>query len=126
MEIWNEIKKQIKLETRWYFDPKGKDTDPLVDTLRKLFNAPIDSQYSLGGLATTYTNALFKVIDEDSSKKDRIANFEVLKNVEPFLKKILFFMDFQKFLLIKDELKGLRPINTVTLIRVIFIWMKNI
>ena len=110
MEFWNEIKKQIKLETKWYFEPKKIDTDPLVDTIKKLFNAPIDSQYSLGGLATTYTNALFKVIDEDSSKKDRISNFEVLKNVEPFLKKILYFMDFQKFLVIKDEQKGLTPI----------------
>ena len=110
MEIWNEIKKQIKIETKWYFAPKGIDTDPLVETLKKLFNAPIDSQYSLGGLATTYTNALFKVIDEDSSKKDRISNFEVLKNVEPFLKKILYFKNFENFLVIKDEQKGLAPI----------------
>ena len=110
MENWDEIKKQIRLETKWYFEPKGIDTDPLVETLKKVFNAPIDSQYSLGGLATTYTNALFKVIDEDSSKKDRISNFEVLKNVEPFLKKILYFKDFEKFLEIKDEQKGLTPI----------------
>lgn len=110
MKIWEEIKKQIKLETKWYFEPKEIDTDPLVDTLKKIFNTPIDSKYSLGGLATTYTNALFKVIDEDSSKKDRIANFEVLKNVEPFLKKILYFKDFEKFLIIKDEMKGLTPI----------------
>lgn len=110
MKIWEEIKKQIKLETKWYFEPKEIDTDPLVDTLKKIFNTAIDSKYSLGGLATTYTNALFKVIDEDSSKKDRIANFEVLKNVEPFLKKILYFKDFEKFLIIKDEMKGLTPI----------------
>ena len=110
MEIWEEIKKQIKLETKWYFDSKGIDTDPLVDTLNKIFNASIESQYSLGGVATTYTNALFKVIDEESSKKDKIANFEVLKNVEPFLKKILYYKNFEKFIKIKDELKGLTPI----------------
>lgn len=110
MEKWEEIKKQIKLETKWYFEPKKIDTDPLVDILKKIFNSPIDSQYKLGGLSTTYTNALFKVIDEDSSKKDRISNFEVLKNVEPFLKKILYFKDFEQFSIVKDELKGLIPI----------------
>ena len=110
MEMWEEIKKQIKQETKWYFEQKGINTDPLVDILKKLFNAPIESKYSLGGLATNYANALYKILDDDSSKKDRFSNFEVLKNVEPFLKKILFFIDPEKFVVIRNEQKGLAPI----------------
>ena len=110
MNKWESIKKSIKLETKDYFMNKRINTDDLVDVLNKVFDFPIDSQFLLDGLSSNYKNSLYKVLDDDSSKAERFANFEILKNVEPFLKKILFLHDPEEFLYIRNELKGLAPI----------------
>ena len=110
MEEWEIIKKQIKRETNRYFENKEIDIDNLIDLLKKTFNAPIEPEYTLNGVASNYTNALFTVLNDDSTKKERIANFGILKNVEPVLKKILYFINPDDFHEIKNQQKGLVPI----------------
>lgn len=93
MDTWENIKQQIKIETRDYFRPKEIDTDSLIDLLKQVINFPIDEEFKISGLSSNITNALSTFFDDEAGKKDRIAHFQYLKNFEPLLKKIIFIIN---------------------------------
>ena len=109
-EMWERITKFLDKEIGWYFKPKNVEIGPLVKCLKKLLEAPIDEKYNLGGLSSNIPYAIEKVLDDKSDKNERIANFSILKNVEPFLKKIIFFLNIEKFKDIQNEKSALIPI----------------
>ncbi len=111
---WDNVKKQIKNEFGEHFD--GVDTDHLVDMLKKVFEVKIENEYELNGLANSYSNALNNILDDDSTKNDKEIALVVLKGFEPFLKKILYYIDREHFLhIFKNEGMGIAVIKALEL-----------
>ncbi len=110
MDNWEKLEREIGLETRDYFQGKDIDIHELVDLLRRVLMARIDDEYKLSGVAVNVPKAMYDILDEDTTKKQRILNFAVLCKFETFLRKMLFLLKPQDFQRITDEKKGLAAV----------------
>lgn len=107
MEMWDKIKDQIKNELlddefyKTFYATENIAT--LVDILKKVLEIQIEKEYQLNGLSYQYPIALNKILDTESTQIDKVEALNTLKNIEPFLKKILYYINRQQFLTVVNE-----------------------
>ena len=110
MDNWAKLQKAIETETKSYFKGKHVNIPEIVTLLRKILSIHIDDQYKLSGVGIRIPKAVFVVLDENTTKKDRAISFVDLCKVEPFLKVLLYLLNFEAFCEIERNKKGLYAI----------------
>ncbi|RXF70535.1 NACHT domain-containing protein [Arcticibacter tournemirensis] len=105
----DELKAKIKeelglLPTTYPLIFSDKIIDLFFDILKKPWSNP---SVSLEGLQNRVPNAMSKILIENINKEDRFSFFPEVAKIEPFLKKIVFLLDEQKFNEIESSRSGL-------------------
>lgn len=113
--MWDKIKEQIKRCVGYHFD-KSVDIDLLVDILKKVLEGQIGQEYKIDGLAYQYVDSIYKILDYNSTGMEQVNSLLVLKSFEPFLKKVLYYLDNEQFLnVFTNQQMGIAIINALEL-----------
>lgn len=102
-EIFEEVKDVFEQETT----PKV-DLQQTIDLFLKVLIHPLDDPaVKLDGLVTRVPNALENILLKNLSRIDKNSFFPDVVKVEPFLRKILFIIDEQKYYALASKKEGL-------------------
>jgi hypothetical protein len=110
MELDKELLKNVIIkEVKEEFGSQSKIVlDEIIDLLFKILSIPInEDNIDLEGLGTRTANALNKILIESVTLANRETYLADFGKVEQFLKKLLYFIDKEKYKILNDEKKGL-------------------
>lgn len=118
MITWNAIKKSIFDETTKVFqDVEEKKLLKLIDLFEIVLLLRLDnSELKLDGIESRISNAFQVILVDECSKAQKSAHFPDFGKVEPFLRKILYLINPQKYKKFDEEHRGLASlINALSL-----------
>lgn len=107
---WDKIKAEIRIEVKEILqtEPNFK-IDEALDLFVKVLLFPIN-ETNLEGIATRIPNALQKILCENLSRLDKNSYFPDVAAIEPYLRKILYLLDYQSYLQVANSKDGLGTI----------------
>ncbi len=109
MVNWDEIKKKIISETQQLFRNKPKfNISGTIELFEQVITFPLNKpELKLDGLETRVPNAIEKILVVDAGKNDSLPYFSDFAKVEPYLRKILYLINPNKFFELESRNAGL-------------------
>lgn len=112
MPNWEEIKLQIERETQRVFQNQSTfRVGETIDLFKNVLLYPLNkSELKLDGLEIRVPNALEKILTDGLKKIDTLSYFPDFARIEPYLRKVLYFINPTKLNQLERSNSGLKSL----------------